>query len=528
MYMRGAGRNWGGGAGGRGTVGGRLCPVCHRVVGLVGLCSVTRPDKLPTLPATYGRFLGVVLNRLFIIVGLIAILALAAAFVVPNYIQWGDYRERLQAMAGETLGAPVAITGDIRFALLPQPQLNFSKVVVGPPDRPVMTVEQVEAQFSLVDFFRDRYTLTRLELDQPMIDLRVGADGSLETGIALAAEVTSSNVSVANAQIVDGMVRLADMRSGETFAAGNLDGELRLEAVRGPFAFQGTAEFGGEAFGLRFATAVMQPDDTTQLSVFIRPVDERFTLTAEGDLSMGGEPAFSGTMTYRQAPRRPAADQPIDVGKGDLVVTSTIEANAERFLLPDLTVTPDENRAATRLQGAAEIKLGAGRRFNAVISGTSLALPPRDVTVENAVTPYELVRLLGELPLPPDPGFPGTVGVDIADLNLRALSLRNVRLDAEARQGAWHVSGFSAQLPGNTAFNLSGELRTVSGRPNFSGKATLGTERLDALVQLWRKPVEGNPLFGLPAAFSADVSLVGETLSLSDGVLTLDGQDHAV
>ena len=50
------------------------------------------------------------LNRLFIIVGLLAILALAAAFVVPNFIQWGDYRGRLQEMASETLGAPVEIT----------------------------------------------------------------------------------------------------------------------------------------------------------------------------------------------------------------------------------------------------------------------------------------------------------------------------------------------------------------------------------------------------------------------------------
>ena len=49
------------------------------------------------------------LNRLFIVVGLLAILALAAAFVVPRFIQWGDYRERMEALAGEALGTPVTI-----------------------------------------------------------------------------------------------------------------------------------------------------------------------------------------------------------------------------------------------------------------------------------------------------------------------------------------------------------------------------------------------------------------------------------
>ena len=466
------------------------------------------------------------LNRLFIIVGLIAILALAAAFVVPNFIAWGDYRDRLQAMASETLGVPVEIKGDIRFSLLPNPKLDFSTVVVGTADKPVMTVDAVQAEFSLVDFFRDRYALTRLELIQPVIDLRIGADGSLESGVTLAEQVTASNVSVANAQIVDGTVRLADARSGETFAATNVDGELRLEAVRGPFAFQGTAEVGGAPYGLRFATSALRDDDITQVTAFLRPADERFTLTAEGDLLLGPAPAFAGTMTYRQAPPRPGADQPVDAGKGDLVVESKIEANAERVLLADYTVTPDENRAATRLLGAAEIKLGQGRSFNAVISGTSLALPPRDATVEGIVTPYELVRLLAELPLPPQLGFPGTIGVDIAELNLRAVSLRNVRLDAEARNGGWQVNSFTAQLPGATALKVSGRLSVVSGRPNFSGNVGLSTQRLDALAALWRKPVEGNPLLGLPGSLTARVALVGETLSVDDAVFTLNGVDH--
>lgn len=466
------------------------------------------------------------LNRLFIIVGLIAILALTAAFVVPNFIQWGDYRDRLQAMASETLGAPVEITGDIKFSLLPNPKLNFSNVVVGTADKPVMTVGAVQAEFSLVDFFRDRYALTRLELIQPAIDLRIAADGGLESGVTLGEGVTASNVSVAYAQIVDGTVRLADARSGETFSAANVDGELRLEAVRGPFAFQGTAEVGGAPYGLRFATSAMREDETTQVTAYIRPSDERFTLTAEGDLQLGGAPSFAGKMTYRQAPPRPGGDQPIDAGKGDLVVESKLEANAERVLLSDYTVTPDENRAATRLLGAAEIKLGQGRSFNAVISGTSLALPPRDATVEGIVTPYELVRLLAELPLPPQLDFPGTIGVDIADINLRAVSLGNVLLDAEARNGAWQINSFTAQLPGATALKVNGRLSVVAGRPNFSGTVSLATERLETLAALWRKPVDGNPLLGLPASLSARVALVGETLSVDDAVLNLNGAEH--
>ena len=54
------------------------------------------------------------LNRIYIVIGVLAILALGAAFVVPSFVAWGDYRERLAEIAGEVLGAPVRIEGDIQ------------------------------------------------------------------------------------------------------------------------------------------------------------------------------------------------------------------------------------------------------------------------------------------------------------------------------------------------------------------------------------------------------------------------------
>ena len=156
-----------------------------------------------------------------------------------------------------------------------------------------------------------------------------------------------------------------------------------------------------------------------------------------------------------------------------------------------------------------------------------LALPPRDATEDQSTVPYELVRLLNDIPLPPAPGLPGSVAVDIVEANLRAFALRSIRLDASTDGQTWRLDTFVAQLPGNARLSLSGELSTAAGQPNFSGTLGIRTERLDALAQLWRRPVEGNPLFNLPGSFSAGVALVGETLSLSDGVLGIGDQQHA-
>lgn len=463
------------------------------------------------------------LNRLFVIVGFLVILAIGAAFVIPRFIQWADYRPRLEAMASDAFGAPVAITGDIQLTLLPQPLLVFTKVVIGPQDNPAMQVERVEAEFSLFDFLSDRYKVTRLELEQPVINVAVAADGSFASGLSLAAQAEQSNVSIDNADVVGGTIRLADARSGETYAAENIAGELRLEALQGPLSFSGTAGLDGTVYSVRVSTGRVDEAGATTLSAYVRATDNSFTLESNGALQAGAQPKFTGDLIYRRPPPRPVEGQEIDAGRGDLVLEGKVEAVSDRVLLSNYTLLPDENRGATRLTGAAELKLGDGMAFNAVVSGGVIALPPRDATTELTDPPYELVRLLGETPLPPIPGIPGTVGLDVTELNLRGVSLRNLRLDASTDTNSWTITDFAGTLPGGTAVGLTGNLSVVDGRPIFAGGITLDSQQLDRLAALWRKPPASNPLFNMPGSLRSDVALSSDTLTLSAGTLVVAG-----
>src|SRR5690606_36301084 len=96
---------------------------------------------------------------------------LALTFIAPRFIQWGDYRDRMEALASGVLGADVTIRGDIDFTLLPQPRLHFSDILVGPESAPAATVAEVEAEFALMDFLRDNYSVTSLVLRDPQVDL---------------------------------------------------------------------------------------------------------------------------------------------------------------------------------------------------------------------------------------------------------------------------------------------------------------------------------------------------------------------
>ncbi|MCC6780252.1 MAG: AsmA family protein, partial [Hyphomicrobiales bacterium] len=315
------------------------------------------------------------LNRLFVIVGFLVILAIGGAFVIPRFITWSDYRPRLEAMATQAFGTPVEITGDISLNLLPQPLLVFTKVRVGPTEAPAIEVEKVEAEFSLFDFLSDRYKVTRLELEQPVVTVAIREDGSVDSGFALAPEAAQSNVSIANAAIVGGRVQLADARSGETHVAEAITGELRLDSIKGPFSFQGSGTLDSAAYTMRVSTAQLDDAGATTLSLYLQAEDRSFTVEASGALQTGAAPKFAGDFTYRRPPPRPVEGQIVDAGRGDLLLQGKVEAVADRVLLSEYTLLPDENRAATRLLGAAELKLGEGMAFNAIVSGSVITLP---------------------------------------------------------------------------------------------------------------------------------------------------------
>ncbi|WIJ26534.1 AsmA family protein [Devosia sp. RR2S18] len=477
---------------------------------------------MPTLRRKIGAKAHV-LNRIYIIVGLLAIVVLAGAFLAPRFIQWGDYRTRMEELATGVLGTPVTIRGEIEFSLLPQPQLRFTNVLVGSPEEPAAIVDAVEAEFALMDFLRDNYTVTDLVLTAPVVDFSIDESGLFSSGVSI--ESSGNGIGLGQASITRGVVRVYDRRTGETFSADNVDGELALGGFSGPLQFQGAADYRGTRYGVRFNSAQADAAGLARVSAFVSPQDQSSSVSIDGAFTTGIAPKFDGTLVYRQSP--PAAEAADEI-RGDLVLESTLSASTDRVVLSGYTLQPDENRASARLTGAASIQLGARRSFDAVISGGVFSLPPRDANEDASTLPYELVRLLEELPAPLIPELPGQVGIDLAEVGLRGFAIRNLRLDASTDGEVWAIERATAQLPGETVVQVSGDLGRDNERPNFSGSFSLATERLDALAQLWRKPSEDNPLFNQPGRLEGRLRLGSDALGVSDAMLTLGENMHGV
>lgn len=478
--------------------------------------------RLTRLRALQSKEQGGLANRIYIAIGLIAILILGAAFLVPRLIDWNAYKPRMEQMAAEALGVEVEIAGDMDFTLLPQPRLHFEDARLGPADAPVGAARTVEADFSLMDFLRDRFTVTQLRLIEPQLNLVIGEDGELQTNIALAENPSVSNVSVANARFEDGTLRLTDLRSGQSWQAEQFTGDMRLSAIRGPFTLEGRASHEGSVYTLRVGTSAMGSTGDIQVSGFVRPVDGRFSVSVDGLVQTGTSPRLTGALTYRQAS---AAQE--DAAVGGLLLQSPITADMGAVELSEFTLLPDENQTAARLTGQAVVTLGAEPSFDADVSGGVVTLLPNALS-EEGPQPFEVVRLLRGMPEPLVPPLPGRLTMSINELVLRGVAVREVRLDARSDGELWDVEDFSGRLAGDTALRLSGTLGRAAGWPAFEGTLEMASSRLDALSLLWKRPGEGNPLFGMAGALNGQLQLVNDRLRLSEGELVLDGTTHDV
>jgi hypothetical protein len=463
------------------------------------------------------------LNRIYIVVGIFAIVVLGSAFILPRFIHWADYRDRMEVLASQVLGTDVSIRGDISFSLLPTPRLEFEDVVVGPATDPAATVRRVEAEFALMDFLRDIYNATSVSLIAPVVDFTIDENGLLASGFDMSNAGTG--VALEHARITEGLVRLTDERSRETFTASNLSGDLRLSSFSGPFQFQGNADYAEARYELRLNSGASSAQGATRVSAFVRDLATNTTFNADGAFEGGLAPKFDGTLTYRQPPQVAAAARDIT---GDLVFESKIMASTDRVSLTGFTLSPDQNRAGMRLTGTANVQLGDNRFFDIMVSGGVFSLPPRNASEVAAEQAYEFVRFLGEIPTPAIPNMAGKLTVDLAEVGLRGFSLRNLHVEASTDGNSWTIAQAVGLLPGQTETRFSGKVTNNGGSLGVMGDIVMRAQRLDALAALWRKPSDDNPLFGVPGELHGRVRLGSDAFGLSNAWIDLGGQDHGL
>jgi hypothetical protein len=344
------------------------------------------------------------------------VLAGAALWLGPRFVDWEPWRGRLAELASDRLGRPVTLDGPVELSLLPQPVLRASGVSIGEAGAEFsLTARMLRVRLDLGGFLAGRWEPREITLVGPEMTLPWPPG-------ALLALRPPSWITELDARIEDGRLRIGDAVLEGVTARLSTTGAVQAMELGGSFTWAGRAA--------------------------------RFTASL-------GRPGWDGIATFELALTLPEASAAM---RGVLVPGAGFEGTIDARG-PDLAALlpspPGAFRAVGRLNATAD--LVAADELAIEIAGA----PARGaVALRLAPTPrLDIALLASRLDLdgwgaalrggPPRP-WPISIDLSAEAASFRGLTLRRLRGAAFLEEGRLTLSDVSVLLPGETQLDLGG------------------------------------------------------------------------
>ncbi|GGG16395.1 hypothetical protein GCM10010964_00860 [Caldovatus sediminis] len=354
-----------------------------------------------------------------LVLGLALLLAAlgGALWLGPRFVDWEAQRPRLAAMAAVRLGRAVAIEGDLRLALLPQPRIEASRVRVGTAG------DDIDVAARTMRLRLDLGALLAGRIEPREIAL-VGAEIRLPWPPATTLALRPPPWLLAlDARIEEGRVRIGEAVLEDVAARLSAGGALEAVEVEGRFAFRGMPT--------RFAAVLGRPgyDGVSTLDLTLgaagATATARGALLPEGGFEGRVEAAGEDLAALLPAPRGPFR------GSGRLIARAELIAADEIVL--DLAGVP--------ARGAAALRLLPRPRLDIALAASRLDLDAWIAALRAAVG---------------RPAMPTSLDLSAEAASFRGVALRRLRGAATLEDERLTLTDVSALLPGETIVELAG------------------------------------------------------------------------
>jgi uncharacterized protein involved in outer membrane biogenesis len=453
------------------------------------------------------------------VVGAVIVVALVAPMFVPLNSYKGLIAEKTKAATGRDL----KIDGDISLSLLPMPSVSVSGIKFGnapgasAPD--MATLEKARVKVALMPLLGGKIEISEIVLEKPVIVLEKLKDGTANWQLKpVNAEASGSNqgtatgqsdgkasssgmnVAIDGASIEDGTIIYRDATTGSEQKIENLNVDLSMDSLQGPFSASGGVTAIGVPLGFKVNLGKMDAAAPMPLDVSLSVSDAGATITFVGNADMAAasdpqKPIVVGKLT----------------GKGDSVaklLAALPGADKSATQPPLLSQAFSLNGDVSAGAGSATVKDFSLQLGDINAKAAIAANYSKDVAVQAnvALGRIDLDKLLpasGDKPAQPatataasptaKPAFslPGgiTAGADITiqQIVLRGQPIDNSKVSLQLANSQLTIKSLTAQLPGATGLGASGVLYADQGQPAFAGGVNVNAGNLRGLIDAFAK-----------------------------------------
>lgn len=434
------------------------------------------------------------------VIGFLLIVAFAAVFSAPLYVDWNAWREDIGNRLTQHFGTPVIIRGPIEARLLPQPWLSLSDVSIGDPyGTTKLRVARIDGDVSLGGLLRGDVDLSNVVVRDP--DLSVAADDE-GTIAPLSTRPVSLGASVESFEVSGGTLHYVNKVDGQDISLTGINLVGESGSLLGPYKAEGGVKLAGVPHTVKLATGVAEKG-SLHLRVTAVPADKPVTLDLEGEVKLqAGKPTFIGmaTLLRPQVSARVAEEGGgTDQNAGDQTpwsVSGPVTATPAGVISDKaaLQLGPDER--ALKLAGSFNLAFGSTPVLEAKLTGKQLELDRfAGIGPDKRQPPAAVLARLART-IPALSGFASNAQVDLAvdGMMLGGELTQKARASLRMADGKLQVDHLEADLPGKSHLLLAGDVNDEGG--GFKGNLDLRSERATGLIG-W---LQGQPVLGRPDA----------------------------
>jgi uncharacterized protein involved in outer membrane biogenesis len=468
-----------------------------------------------------GRFLATLATLLIVVLG--------AAFAVPAFINWNEYRPVIEKTASGILGRKISILGDIDIVLLPEPHLRANNVAAGNgvKDGVLLTADSVDLVLSLQALLVGRIEAGKARLVRPVliVDFAKPFSGPRpETDVdalPFAADVESVEIDRGRLAVFS-----RDNGTDEALSLTKISGTLSATQAGNPYRFTGRVSRNDRSYDLKF-TAAPGPHSGVKLAGTASDPASKAVFQADGLLTTTQDPSFEGSITLN-LPQQGSGANRIPV---DIQFKSAAKLGLSAAALDDLTLTLDPQNRPQILLGSASIDFGAktasiglqGRSLDA--DGLLSASPGMGIpAASSAPADWDGLKTAVDRLLWLYPDFGLSLTFEPGQVLLKGETVEDVKIHGVRTAQRWVFDQVLATLPGETTIKLAGTVKDSRDGPQISATAAAGGKYLSRLGR-WIAPAAfgSNRIPARAFELKGSVTLSDEASAFEGVTGSLDG-----
>jgi len=481
-------------------------------------------------------------NSFLLTIAAALVLALSAAFAVPYFVDWNDYRHVFEGQASKLIGRPVFVGGDVRLRLLPTPLVSFDEVRIadarGQIDTPFAQAKSFSMWLALPPLLQGTLEARGIEIDEPTINLRVLPDGGAnwrDMGRREDALVfKATDVAMESVEITGGTIAVYRQGKSAPIRIEDITGELSARSLEGPYKFAGTVKYDGVERDLKFSTGGPQENGGMRFKSVVREQEGADSYSIDGTLAgLNATPRFEGQVEARIGQAAQSGESDAGETGGPLAaleIKSQVNAGLNQATFDGLEIIIRRNEKPQTLKG--QLTLAWHDALAATGTMSSLWLDLDALSLGKGEPPKSageaVSRLTREL-LAESAGIgQGRLELNIQKAQLAGEIVSDIHTELEVTGKNLRVNDLTATLPGPNELNLSGALRGTETGPEFQGVLALSGNHMSRLVK-WAGIEQQNLATsdGTDFALNARVTYGPDKLLLEDAKGTLLGSAYA-